>query len=58
MKNDDAEDTVILTQREAAALAKAAVDSMLLSFGLERNEIIVLRRKLIALSETSSAQKD
>ena len=52
----DAEDTVILTQREVLALAKTVVDSMLLSVGLEWSEITVLRRKLIALSKTS-AQK-
>lgn len=56
MKNDDAEGAVILTQREAAALAKAAVDSVLLAAGLEWPEIIVLRCKLIASSKTS-AQK-
>lgn len=54
MKNDDAEAQVILTRREAAALAMAVVDSLLLAAGLEWSEITVLRHKLLALSKTST----
>ena len=55
-KNID--DVVTLTRREAAALDRAAVDSLLLAAGLEQDEIVVVRRKLRHLATMGHAKEN